>query len=43
MYLLDVDSSGFRFFPYLILPVLGIAVIALGLFFLRHRLGKGRG
>lgn len=45
MYLvpLDVDSSAFRFFPYLILPVLAVAVIALGLYLLRHKIGKGRG
>jgi hypothetical protein len=42
MYLLPlaVDTSAFRFFPYLILPVAAVAIIALTIYLLRHRLGR---
>ena len=42
MYLiaLEIDGQAFRFFPYLILPVIAIAVIALMVYFARHRIGK---
>jgi hypothetical protein len=45
MYLLPlhVDTSAFRFFPYLILPVLAVGIIALTLYLLRHRLGGRTG
>jgi hypothetical protein len=45
MYLLplDVDTSAFRFFPYLILPVVAVAIIALMIYLLRHRLGGRTG
>jgi hypothetical protein len=41
--LLDSDSSAFRFFPYLILPVVAVAIIALTIYLLRHRLGGRAG
>ena len=41
--LLDLDPHAFRFFPYLILPVAAIAIIALGIYLLRHRVGRKRG
>jgi hypothetical protein len=40
--LLDFDTHPFRFFPYLILPVAAIAIIALGIYLLRHRIGRKR-
>lgn len=44
MYLLPqaVDDAAFRFFPYLILPVIAVGLIALTLYLLKHRLGKRR-
>jgi hypothetical protein len=45
MYLLPqaVEDSAFRFFPYLILPVIAVGLIALTLYLVKHRLGKRRG
>jgi hypothetical protein len=42
MYLiaLEVDGQAFRFFPYLILPVIAVAIIALLIYVVRHRVGK---
>ena len=43
MFLLDMDTSPFRFFPYLILPVVAVAIIALVIYLLRHRLSGRTG
>jgi hypothetical protein len=44
MYLLplEVEGHAFRFFPYLILPVIAIAIIALIVWLLRHRVDRRR-
>jgi hypothetical protein len=38
-----VYASPFRFLPTLIFPVVAIAIIALLVYFLRHRAGRKRG
>jgi hypothetical protein len=44
MYLLPLaEASPFRFLPTLIFPVIAIAIIALGIYLVRHRMGKKRG
>jgi hypothetical protein len=44
MYLIPLaEASPFRYLPTLILPVIAIAIIALGIYFVRHRMGKKRG
>lgn len=44
MYLLPlvVDTGPFRYLRYLLVPVLGVAIIAAGIYLVRHRQGKDR-
>ena len=44
IYLLPLaEASPFRYLPALIFPVIAIALIALGIYLVRHRMGKKRG
>lgn len=39
---LEVETSPFRFLRYLLLPLVAIAVIATGVYLMRHRQGRSR-